>query len=224
MTLERVTCTIPNCKAGINGRPWESPEGITTYPARESAIRNHLDMDHYLDFRGTKDKNDEDDEETKPPKAKGTNRIKIEAKIERPRVKAKMTDTEWLIFKSKWGRFLEGADLEEDCVEARHHLWACLEEETEIGLIHKGWDKEKDLGKIMDAIKNSVCEKMNKHAARKEFAQMNQYNEESAEDFEGRLQGKAETCSFWVEGSCNCQDSQIVRLSYKEEQVLNQFE
>ena len=56
MTVDTVMCTIPGCAGGRDGRPWESPEGLTTYASRESMVRNHLDMDNFSNLNPNKDK------------------------------------------------------------------------------------------------------------------------------------------------------------------------
>ena len=131
MTVETVICTIPNCTGGPDGRPWESPVGLQTYASRAAEVQNHLDMFHYEDFHRTPKK-----DEKKGVKERFE---KVETKLDRPELKAQLTNTEWVVFQSQWRRYLESTMF--TGIQAIHQLWACLQHDTEVALIHKGADQ-----------------------------------------------------------------------------------
>ena len=76
---------------------------------------------------------------------------KVELKIERPHIKANVTELDWKIFEAKWARFEEAADMSE--VVRVHQFWATMDKEIEYALIHKGLGLEKDFEILKEATK-----------------------------------------------------------------------
>ena len=153
--VETKICTIPGCDMGPGGRPWESPAGITTYAARSAEVRNHLDMDHYSLF--AKKEENKEVETTKTVKKEG---FKVENKIDRPKLKSKMSEIEWTRFTGSWKRFKNSCKLEDD--DLCNQLWECMDEETEITMLHKGYDNITEVEEVMGHVKRLVCKKISK--------------------------------------------------------------
>ena len=147
MTIDQVTCSIPDCSNGPGGKPWQTPVGITTYAAQAAVISNHLQMDHFSDFHPEK----------KTTKIEKGEKSKVETKIERPKLAAQVTDAQWTVWFSKWSRFIEASGLEG--LDAINQLWEAMDETTEVDLIHKGVDKLRDIKKVMEKLKAHVCKR-----------------------------------------------------------------
>ena len=218
--IDVITCTIPGCVFGNEGKPWMSPRDITTYAQRSAEVRNHIEMDHFSDFHGTRDSSMNESKVSEDKKRVPV--AKYESKIDRPKFKPRVTNTEWTIFLSKWGRFLRGSGFTGE--QAVEQLWECLEPEVEVALIHKGVDKLSNIEEILKKIEKKVCDRVSIVSTRLQFSNITQYKDERAEDFEGGPQGQAEICQFVVKGKCEDEDCRSnVTLSYKDEMVLHQF-
>ena len=83
MTFEAMKCRVPNCSFGANGEAYQTPEACNTYASKNADIRNHIGTDH---------KGNDFDRKTKD---------KVELKIERPHIKANVTELDWKIFEAK---------------------------------------------------------------------------------------------------------------------------
>ena len=78
-----LTCRKTGCSFGPENGPYQTNPLAKTYNDKVADLKMHFEMDHEKE-----DKNDNAKE-------------KIDTKIDRPSIKATVTDVEWLIFESK---------------------------------------------------------------------------------------------------------------------------
>ena len=141
--VTEMECRVTGCNYGTGGAAYKTSPECTTYAARTADLRLHLDMDHPGWAQGLQG--------NRP--GTSTKMKKCETRIERPTVGTELTLTEWVIFEKKWNRYLEATRLEG--VAACHQLWAAMDQQTEIDMIHKGVGDSRDVNEIMENLKLS---------------------------------------------------------------------
>ena len=147
MPGEAMECRVEGCSFGRDGTPYKTPDECNSYAARTADLRLHLDMDHPGWAQGSGSRTSQN----------MTKMEKCETRIERPTLGTDLSPTEWVIFEKKWNRYLEATKLEG--VAACHQLWAAMDNETEIDMIHKGLGDTGYMKKLLDGLKTLVVAK-----------------------------------------------------------------
>ena len=178
-------CRVVGCSFGADGGPYLSHAECTTYMARREDLRYHFDVDH-----GGINPNIVKTEVNE----KKVEKERVNLKLDRPSLKSNVTEVEWTLFSAKWERYCQASGLVDGALI--NQFWACLDNQTETELVHKGLAKEKDVNTLIKEVKNLVLEKRNKLVQRFKFAQLKQHKDESVDRFVTRIKGKAELGEF----------------------------
>ena len=122
-------------------------------------------------------------------------------RLDRPKVDVGINQEEWNIFARRWDAFTAGSGL--DASNCSSQLFQCAGETLGDSLLKADPTIfSKPTSDLMNAMKSLAVIAVATGVTRAELVQMHQERDESFRAFAARVRGKAETCNYTTECSC----------------------
>ena len=134
-------------------------------------------------------------------------------KLDRPTIEAGVSLEEWTMFTRRWDIFKAGSQITD--ANASHHLFQCADRalgdallKTDANIVSKNVDT------VLNTMKKLAVIPVATGILRSELLEMKQHRDEAFRKFASRVRGKAETCEYEVNVTCEC--TKVNRVNFTD--------
>ena len=134
-------------------------------------------------------------------------------KLDRPTIESGASMEEWNLFMRRWTILKNGSHI--DDADAFHHLFQCADGPLGDALLRMDPDiVSKSIDEVLLAMKKLAVIPIATGILRSELLEMKQLRDEAFRKFASRVQGKAETCEYSID--ITCQYNRINKVKFPE--------